>query len=498
MLDITVLLNSVSKNTTFLMDKSSYLIDSVLQVLPPPASTLLLNASSLASSGSTTALVVVSSSLLLWYYWDAPFGSTSRPSSPFMSKKKGTRAVRAPGYIPVLGHAITGLRNIKRLNDFFHECFLKNNDSTMMVQFPRQPTFIVFNDPKNVEHVLKTKFEIYDKGPYFNARVHDVLGGGIFNADGDSWKRQRKLAANIFNVRNFKEFVHLDTMASPTPIPFAASFDAAQERLEHRFINPFWDYEERLTSIRTTHAQNVKTIREFGLGIVRDRKKEMTEEGWKDRCDILSLFMRDDPHADEETLCRDTTAQALSWSIYELFHAPNHLQSLIDELDSLLGPLNHPDSREYPTYEEVKTKMPFANAVFKEALRLHPSVPKESKQANRDDVLPDGTEVKSGMLVLWSPYAMGRSKKIWGPTATVFNPTRWLEMTHQPSPFDYPVFNAGPRVCLGKSLAELEGVFVLAAIVRRFKFEGVGEVSYGNSLTLPMKGGLRCRVSERL
>jgi fatty acid omega-hydroxylase len=37
--------------------------------------------------------------------------------------------------------------------------------------------------------------------------MHDILGNGIFNADGDLWKIQRKTALNIFSVKNYKEFV---------------------------------------------------------------------------------------------------------------------------------------------------------------------------------------------------------------------------------------------------------------------------------------------------
>lgn len=40
----------------------------------------------------------------------------------------------------------------------------------------------------------------------------DLFGGGIFNANGEEWKYQRKTASHIFNVKNFRdqftEYVH--------------------------------------------------------------------------------------------------------------------------------------------------------------------------------------------------------------------------------------------------------------------------------------------------
>ena len=62
-------------------------------------------------------------------------------------------------------------------------------------------------------------------------------------------------------------------------------------------------------------------------------------------------------------------------------------------------------------------------------------------------------------------------------------------------------FNAGPRVCLGKSLAELEGVYVLVGLLQRFRFSLMDPdqpVEYNLSATLPMKPpGLRVRVESR-
>lgn len=53
-------------------------------------------------------------------------------------------------------------------------------------------------------------FENYSKGEYFHKVFDAFLGQGIFNADGELWKVQRKTAAQIFHVQNFQtEFIRV-------------------------------------------------------------------------------------------------------------------------------------------------------------------------------------------------------------------------------------------------------------------------------------------------
>ena len=435
-----------------------------------------------------------------------------------------------------------------RLNDFFSDSARDNGYRVGVVTLPFSPTYYAINDPKTLEFVLKTQFESFEKGKYIDARFHDVLGNGIFNADGQNWKIQRKTAANIFNIKAFKDFVAdvfekkvttvvkilkghaekgeiidlqkmffkvtLDGFALigygvelnslEADIPFARAFDAAQSIVDYRFISPFYKFEEILTlnSIRMKH--HIKVIREFANNVIENRVKELSL-GTTTRSDLLSLFMGY-THEDgskftrEQNLDlvinfiiagRDTTAQAMSWCVYELNRNPCVLKKLHAEIDGELGDAEL-------TYEKVKN-MKYANAVFHETLRLWPSVPKDMKQAVREIVLPCGIVVPAGDVITWSNYAFGRNKNIWGSNALEFYPERWIEMEKRPSKFEYPVFNAGPRVCLGQALAELEGVYVLVSLLRKFDFEvqNIENVRYANSLTLPMKNGLLCKVSAR-
>jgi cytochrome P450 len=127
-----------------------------------------------------------------------------------------------------------------------------------------------------------------------------------------------------------------------------------------------------------------------------------------------------------------------------------------------------------------------------------------------DDVLPDGTVVKKGTRVTYIPYAMGRSEMLWGPDWAEFKPERWLEREEAENRrwkfvgrdvYTYPVFQAGPRICLGKEMSFLQMKRVVAGVVRRFKVvpavgEGV-EPECVQVLTSKMKGGFPVRIIER-
>jgi cytochrome P450 len=89
-----------------------------------------------------------------------------------------------------------------------------------------------------------------------------------------------------------------------------------------------------------------------------------------------------------------------------------------------------------------------------------------------------------------------------GTDAKEFKPERWLNnegSLRKESQIKFPAFHAGPRICLGQNLATQEAVSILTLLVRQFDFEMTPgqEIGYADSLTLPMKNGLKVRVRSR-
>lgn len=165
------------------------------------------------------------------------------------------------------------------------------------------------------------------------------------------------------------------------------------------------------------------------------------------------------------------------------------------------GPLIVQDLAELETPIFRPTVLPYVMAVFYETLRLYPPVPFELKQCEQATTLPDGTYLPKTAVLVWCTWAMNRSRLTWGEDADLFRPERWLEggSLISKSASEYPVFNGGPRTCLGKKMAELVAVQVIAALVLKFDFKAVDgkERITQNSLTLPMEGGLPCYVQAR-
>ena len=254
--------------------------------------------------------------------------------------------------------------------------------------------------------------------------------------------------------------------------------------------------------VARTFAAHCKTLARESTQIIRRRRLEMARSG-NTRADLLTLFMLAKteegkaarPYTDSALHAivmsfiiagRDTTACLLSWTTYILStHA--HVQAeLCAEVDRVLRHLR-PDAA--PTIEQLSASaMPYLNGVVFEALRLYPPVPEDYKVCNAEagDTLPDGTHVPHGVHVNFLPYVMGRDPHRYANPDTV-QPERWIPFV-QPSPYDFPVFQAGPRICLGQQMALYEAKLLLVQMLRRFTFSlEAGEqekITYSNTLTM--------------
>ncbi|KAF9940313.1 hypothetical protein BGZ75_000952 [Mortierella antarctica] len=472
----------------------------------------------------------------------------------FRDNAIGTRRAPLPGPrgLPFIGNLLlfvrTPMSQISQLHDRFHEKY----GSTWTFTMTGLGRTIMVNDPAVLEHVLKTNFWAYEKGPVLRESMEDLLGDGIFGADGHQWKWQRKMASHIFNVKAFRDYTsnvfvqeskvvsdYFDTVADKgvavdihdiflkftldsfgevsfgksfgcladpeQEVEFAAAFDRLNATVSERlFLGP-WKLVEWWTGVDKQVAKDKKIVVDFALDIIRTRRANGFHKPQKD---LLQLFM-DLKGDDGEVLSddmlkdsilnfiiagRDTTAQALSWMFYLMHRASadkNIIRKLQEEIKTVLGD-------EMPTYESSK-HMKYAEACLYEALRLYPSVPRNMKVCVEDDVLPNGVEIKKGEFFQWSPWTMGRDTKIWGPDAKEFKPERWLD-TDKNSPTKFPAFHAGPRTCLGQQFATIEAITIMSLLFKRFDFElvdPINEPGYGAGLTLPIAKGLPIRVHRR-
>merc|ERR1712190_155751 len=94
-------------------------------------------------------------------------------------------------------------------NKFLEECFNQHQElgRTLALKIPLTPWIVKTTVPENLEHILKTNFENYPKGPIFISRLRQLLGSGIFNADGAQWHQQRKISSHMFTAKLFKDHI---------------------------------------------------------------------------------------------------------------------------------------------------------------------------------------------------------------------------------------------------------------------------------------------------
>ncbi|KAA8518599.1 hypothetical protein F0562_016073 [Nyssa sinensis] len=374
--------------------------------------------------------------------------------------------------------------------------------------------------------MLKTRFENYPKGKSFSAILGDLLGRGIFNVDGESWRFQRKMAclelgrmsirSYAFETVNNEIESHLIPLLSSVAGKENAVLDLQDAFRRFSFDNIF----ETLSS--ESHGQLRQLVwkikRMFNLGSEKELKeaikvinvlaqeviKQRQKMGFAAKKDLLSRFMsatNDETYLRDIVISfllagRDTVASALTSLFWLLASHPEVEAAILIEADRVIG-----KNKELTTFEQMR-ELHYLTATIYESMRHYPPIQFDSKFCLEDDVLPDGTFVKRGTRVTYHPYAMGRMEDIWGPDCLEFKPERWLKdgVFCQENPFKYPVFQAGVRVCLGKEMALVELKSVALSLLLRFRIKLATPYQtprFSPGLTATVRGGLPVLVQER-
>jgi cytochrome P450 len=221
----------------------------------------------------------------------------------------------------------------------------------------------------------------------------------------------------------------------------------------------------------------------------------------EDRGDLLSTMLlaedaeggtgrMDDTQARDESVNlllggNETTATALAWSLHLLSRSPEVLASARREVLEVTagGPLG---AAHLP-------RLSFVEAVFKEAMRLYPPaylLPREAIE----DVTIGGYDVPRGAIVHVALYVTHHDAR-WFPDPEAFVPARFEAEDSFPKGA-YLAFGAGPRGCIGRGFAMMEGVAALASIVRRVDLHVVQDpVEMEAQVSLHPLGGLRLGVT---
>jgi cytochrome P450 len=157
-------------------------------------------------------------------------------------------------------------------------------------------------------------------------------------------------------------------------------------------------------------------------------------------------------------------------------------------LARLQGEIDQALAGRTPTFADLP-QLPYARMVFQEALRLYPPVAWLPRTAIADDLI-DGYRIPAGATVVLPIYIIQQHPTFW-PDAADFRPERFAptDTTGTASaqhPFAWLPFGAGPRLCMGRDFALMEGQLVLAMVLQRFRFTPVADRAVMPRLTMAM------------
>jgi cytochrome P450 len=437
-----------------------------------------------------------------------------------------------PTPLPLLGNSLAFARDPLG----FLSALARNYGDISFLRLSGTDVYFV-SHPDYVREVLiaqRGKFEIST----MRRRLEAVLGTGLLTSRGELHARQRRLMQPVFRKSRIDGYAGLMvdyaeraavrwrageqidataemmrlTMAVVAKSLFAHEMagdsDQVSENLSillhifSRLMSPFFAASLRLPLPSTLRFRRARRrLDEVIYRMIRHRRDHPT--GGEDlltllmqaRDDETNLFMTDKQLRDElMTLFlagHETTANALSWTIYLLAQHPEVDARLHAELAAALGGRARLEA-------DDAARLPYARQVLMEAMRLYPPAWFVGRTALEAVELGSYT-VPKGATVLMSQFVMHRDERFFSD-ALAFRPERWSAEFLKGLPHGaYFPFSAGDRHCIGESFAWLEALLILGTLAMRWRFELVpGQAIRPNpSVTLRPSTGIRMRVHAR-
>eukprot|EP01018_Ginkgo_biloba_P002812 Gb_37727 [translate_table: standard] len=296
-----------------------------------------------------------------------------------MRRLYGKLGTRGPKSWPLIGSSLELIANI-------------NNRYEWTTQYAKRfPTFeanfyfkkLVFTVDPVVEHILKTNFSNYIKGPGAYEINYDLLGDGIFNSDGEMWKIQRKTASLEFSSKILRDYstnafrkwglklasilqheahnmqpvnmqdmfmrmtfdsicevgfgVEICSLSPSLPnVPFASAFDSCNSIIASRYGDPLWKFKKLFNiGMEAKLKEDLSVIDGFIYGIIQ-RRREAMKNNTEIKPDLLSRILSlgmENPNTYSDKYLRDailsfiiagrdTTAVTLSWFMFLLSKNP--------------------------------------------------------------------------------------------------------------------------------------------------------------------------------
>lgn len=403
-------------------------------------------------------------------------------------------------------------------------------------------TTAVINDPAAIRRVLVDNAANYPKDALQKRLLGPRLRDGVVVAEGEDWKAQRRTLAPLLTPKTVGSFAHVINAAAEDCVErlrlregqvVDIQLEMARVTLDVLGRTIFSDGLGRdVDEVASAISRLLATVGRldpfdmlglpewlprFGKfggrsadaflvsvveSLIAKRKRLIAREASAPR-DLLTILLEAQDSqtgaglsdaqikANIQTFIAagyETTANALTWSLFLLSHSEEWRAIVADEASAVLrGPV-----------EGYAAGLIATRAVIEEAMRLYPPAPSMSRHAAGTDELT-GKRIQKGTLVMIVLWVLHRHRLLW-ENPDCFDPRRFLPGARETiNRFAYLPFGAGPRVCIGASFSIQEAVIILAHIVRSFSFEVQKnhKVSPLQRITLRPKGGLPMTLQSR-
>ncbi len=387
--------------------------------------------------------------------------------------------------------------------------------------------FVVISDVEAANQSLRDRPHVYGRRIALE-KIFDELGfNGVFSADDDNWKRQRKIVITALNSAHLHEFytaMHATTerlrrrweklAAAGTSVDMCAElmrytvdittqlafgidfntietdgpiiqqhldkvFPALNRRLGAPF--PYWrtikfakdrDLDQ---AVAIVHAQITEVITACRARIAANPELLHAPTNFLEAM-IAAKETENLPFSDADIIANvftlllageDTTANTLAWAVKFLIDYPTLRAQVRAEVDAELG------TAKIPVSHQQAGRFPLVEAFANETMRLKPVAPIVVAETKEDTELA-GVQIPRGTAVVFLLRRIATSPDNF-TNAKAFMLDRWLDRapgdtrTHNQKAF-LP-FGGGPRFCPGRNLALLEIRVVLAMLLRNFDME---------------------------
>ncbi|MDB5396377.1 MAG: hypothetical protein JWM91_3883 [Rhodospirillales bacterium] len=393
-------------------------------------------------------------------------------------------------------------------------------------------------EPALIQEVLVGNADALNKGPELKRSLGAALGEGLLTADGAHWRWQRQSVAPIF--RHERLLAYLPAMLEGAAgtrdrwlkLPAGAEIDIGHEMMRttfdiivetmmsgkanidvakaeraitHYLETTGWVFALSLLNApswmpypgRARTAAAARYLRDEIGRITGARRAAGSQSG--DLIDLLLAAV--DPETgrtmtDAEitnnlltfiTAGHETTALGLAWTFDLLSRNPECEARVVAEIEAVtegggLAP-------------EHIGRLTYTRQVFQEAMRLYPPAPIIARVTTRSFTLGNRA-VPIGSMIYVPIYALHRHRVLW-ERPDAFDPDRFA-----PTPskdrhrYAYLPFGGGARICIGSAFAMMEGVAILATLVRAVRLRSIADEppKPRMRLTLRPAENLRMRV----